>query len=150
MKKQLGVDTVPIEAASELFLISIAANQTNVEIPFPVLSGRRQRHVIGIHTFTTRNFALAVPPSLGPLATTVSGPRLRFTLRDPDGEFQIQDAPYMTFNSTGAPPAIGERVKVFRRLPVDFDKSFLQTTGTAAVTAAVMFLYGPEAHGELR
>jgi len=150
MKKQLGVDTIPVEAASELFIISIPANRTNTEIPFPVLSGRRQRHIIGIRTFTTDNFALLVPPSTGPLASPASAPSLRFTLRDTDGDFRLQNVPYLTFNSTGAPPAIGERVKVFQRLPVDFDKSFLQTTGTAAITAAIMFIYGPEAHGELR
>lgn len=150
MKTQLGVDTIPVEAASELFIISIPANRTNAEIPFPVLSGRRQRHVIGIRTFTNRNFSLTLLPSLGPLATSVTGPRLHFTLRDPDGDFRLQQVPYLTFNSTGVPPAIGERVKVFQRLPVDFDKSFLQTTGTAAITAAIMFIYAPEQYGELR
>lgn len=138
MKKELGVDSLPLEHLSETVFLDVPANSQAAYVPFPSRSGQRMRRLVGVKTYTNADVS-ALPPSL--IVNPVDGATVLFTLRATNGEYLVRDMPYLAFRSVEV-AGPGLRQKVLDRLPVDWDKSWVRVGFAAGHRLVFEFIYG--------
>ena len=117
MKREFGVTEYPAKARTETMEVRVGPNPVNGQWPFPPKSGRRMRYVIGIRAYSTDDYVSKAG------VTTVQLASCRMTLRDHEGTVLVKDTPLGALRITP-----GEKMRVYDRLPVDFDKSWITTS----------------------